>query len=633
MRTKLSLACAAMGAAALIPAAQAQEQPVVLPQIVVSATTVPTPSSEIANSVTVITAEQLQREQRRTVADALNTVPGLQVVQNGSPGAQTAVFIRGTNSNHVKVFIDGIDVSDASNPNGAFDFAHLLTADIDKIEVLRGPQSGLYGASAIGGVISITTKKGAGPAKVSGFVEGGSYGTFNQAVGVSGSQDRFNYSFNVAHFRYENQPVTPAYMLPPGGQAKGNAYDNKTYSTRLGYDVSKDLSFNLYGHYTDAVLHYSDDTTDPVTFLGETFPTQSVYKNYNFYGRAEAVWKTLDDRLVNTFAVNETNYARSNADPAPNPPTSFESSAQKYEWRGALTVLPGQVIVAGLERQNERATSDNLDAKTGNQAGFLEIQSEIARRFFFVANIRHDDNDSFGGHNTWRVAPAFIVPGTETKLKASYGTGFKAPDLYQLYGNGPFGFVGNPNLLPETSRGYDIGFEQPLFNDRVRFGVTYFRNDLQNLIDYNAAFTTLVNIGEAATYGAEAFVQVAVNDHLRARVDYTRTTARDLDTGTDLLRRPRDKYSATVTWQPIDKLTISPTVIYLGRWLDINRSTFVNEEGGRVLVVNLAAEYALDPHATVFARVDNLFNKQYEEPLGWLQPGLSAYAGVKFSIE
>ena len=282
MGTKLSLAGAALALSLFGFPANAQDGTVALPQIVVSPTIVPTPANEIANSITVITGEDMQREQRRTVTDALNAVPGLQVVQNGSSGAQTSVFIRGTNSNHVKVLIDGIDVSDASNPNGAFDFAHLLTSDIEKIEVLRGPQSGLYGASAIGGVISITTKKGSGPAKVTGMVEGGSYGTFNQAVGVSGSQDQFNYAFNVAHFRYENQPVTPAYMVPPGGHATGNAYDNKTLSSRVGYDFSKDLSVNFVGHYTDAVLHYSDDTFDPITFLGETFPTQSVYKNWNF---------------------------------------------------------------------------------------------------------------------------------------------------------------------------------------------------------------------------------------------------------------------------------------------------------------------------------------------------------------
>jgi len=633
MGTKLTLLGATLALTLFAQAAAAQDATVVLPQIVVSPTAVPTPVNETANSVTVITGEEMEREQRRTVTDALNAVPGLQVVQNGSSGAQTSVFIRGTNSNHVKVLIDGIDVSDAGNPNGAFDFAHLLTSDIDRIEVLRGPQSGLYGASAIGGVISITTKKGSGPAKVNALVEGGSYGTFNQAVGVSGSQDKFNYAFNVAHFRYENQPVTPAYMVPPGGHAIGNAYDNKTLTARLGYDVDPNLSFNLIGRYVDAMLNYSDDTFDPMTSLGVTFPEQSTYKNRDFNGRAEAVWTILDGRLVNTFAANYTNYARSNKDPDPNPQTNFDSSREKYEWHGALTVTPGQVLVAGLERQNDRANSDNLDAKTGNSAGFLELQSEFGKRLFFVANVRHDDNDAFGGHDTWRVAPAVIVPMTETKLKASYGTGFKAPDLYQLYGNGPYGFVGNPNLLPETSSGYDYGFEQPLLNDRVRFGVTYYRNDISNLIDYNSTFTTLVNVGKALTYGEEAFIAVTVNDQLHARLDYTQTTAKDLDTDTELLRRPRHKYSVSADWRPTDKLTISPTLIYLGHWLDIDRSTFVNREGGGVVTVNLAVNYAYDNHVTLFARADNLFNQQYEEPLGWLQPGLSIYAGIKVTTD
>jgi vitamin B12 transporter len=625
-------AVAFTGLMLLAPAVKAQDQSqsnaVVLPSIVVSATTVPTPAAEVASSVTVITAADIAREQRRTVADLLMTVPGLDVVQNGSPGTQTSIFIRGTNSNQVKVLVDGIDMSDPSNPTGGFDFGHLLTSDIERIEVLRGPQSGLYGADAIGGVIDITTKKGSGPAKVTGMVEGGSFGSFNQAVGVTGSQGRFNYAFNVSHYSYTDLPVTPGYMVPPGSHAMGNAYDNKTISTRLGAEVTDNLAFNFIGRYTNAKLNYSDD--DPSTFPGVTFSQQSTYKNQDFHGRVEAVTKSLDGRLVNTFGVNYSEYWRNNQDPAPNPPTSFDGSREKFDWRGKLLLTPGETLVAGLERENDRATSDNLNGKTGNQAGYVELQSEVAKRFFLASNVRYDDNDSFGGHATWRLAPSFIVPGTETKLKASYGTGFKPPQLYQLYGVGPYGFVGNPNLLPETSSGYDFGFEQPL-GRRVRVGLTYFHNDITNLIDYNTSYTSLVNIGKAKTYGVEAFASFEITGNLRTRFDYTHTIAKDEITGMDLLRRPRDKYSASAVWRPTDRLTITPTLLYLGTWLDIDRSTFVYRDGGDVAVVNLAADYVLNEHVTLFGRVDNLFNKQYEDPLGWLQPGLAVYGGVKLA--
>lgn len=623
-------ALAAMTLLAQAAAAQDQSQPVVLPTIAVSPTTIPTPVAQIGNSVTVITADEIARTQRRTVADLLATVPGLNVAQQGSPGALTSVFIRGTNSNHVKVLIDGMDVGDPSIANGGFDFGHLMTQDIERIEILRGPQSGLYGADAIGGVISIITKKGSGPPKVTGYLEGGSFGTFNQAVGLSGGTDRYDYAFNVSHVRYTNMPVTPGYMVPPGGHAIGNAYDNTTVSTRLGATVNENLRFNFIGRYVDGRLNYSDDTFNPVTFLGETFPTQSVYKDQEFHGRAEAVVTLLDGRFINIFGVNYTDYRRSNKDPDPNPLNTFIGSRDKYDWRGTFVVMPGQTLVAGLERQNERADTDNVSAKTGNEAGYLELQSEIAQRLFLVANIRHDIHDTFGGHTTWRVAPAFIVPGTETKLKASYGTGFKAPNLYQLFGVGPFGFMGNPGLLPESSTGYDFGFEQPL-GPRARFGVTYFRNDIADLITLNATFTSLINVGKAVTYGVETFLAVDVNDALGVRIDYTHMTALDAIAGTELLRRPRDKYSVSGVWRATDRLTISPTVLYLGRWRDIDRSTFVFREAGDVAIVNLAADYVLNDNVTLFARADNLFNKQYENPLGWMQPGLAVYGGVKLA--
>lgn len=218
--------------------------------VVVSPTTVMPPSDQSASSVTVITADDIERRHLRTVPDVLATVPGLNVVQSGGTGSQTSVFIRGTNSNHVKVLIDGIDVSDPSNPTGSFDFGQLLTGDVERIEVLRGPQSGLCGSSAIGGVISITTKPGNGPPKVTLSTEGGSFGTTNERASLSGSQANFNYVFNVQHFQSASTPVTPSCDLAPGEHRNNDFYDNWTYSTKLGAKLSDTLAVNVVGRPT-----------------------------------------------------------------------------------------------------------------------------------------------------------------------------------------------------------------------------------------------------------------------------------------------------------------------------------------------------------------------------------------------
>lgn len=645
MKSKIwgALLASAFASIALpVPAADAQSNTVVLPPISVSATQIPTPVDQFGSSVTVITAEEIERDQRRTIPDVLNNVPGLHVVQTGGPGGQTAIFMRGTGSQHIKVLIDGIDVSDASTPNGAIDLGHLLSSDIERVEVLRGPQGSLYGSNAIGGVISIETKKGSGPAKAGAVVEGGSMGTFNQAASLRGEEKNIDYAFNVAHYRSTDISVTPAYMVPSGGHANPNSYDNMTYATRLGAKVTDDLKVNFIGRYIDARLLYTNDNLNVFPFVSNI--ERSDYGNKTFLGRAEAVWALLDGHLVNTFGANLTDYKRNNQDPNGTPESKYASTRAKFDWHGNLVVTPGQTLVMGFEREDERASSSSLgtfpavpisyNAKSGNQAAYLELQSQFAKRFFLVSNIRIDDNDQFGNHVTWRLAPAFLVPVTETKLKGSYGTAFKAPTLYELYGVGDFNFIGNPQLKPETSNGYDFGFEQPLFNGRVNFGATYFHNDISNLI--NGVFVpanTYVNIGKAETYGVETFAEAKVTERLRVRGDYTRTIAKDSTTGLDLVRRPRDKASGSVVWNAIDPLTLSANVLYVGSWFDFDRQglVFPAAPTPSYTVVNIAASYVMNSNVTWFGRVDNLFDKKYENPIGWMQPGLAVYGGVKLT--
>jgi vitamin B12 transporter len=594
---------------------------------VVSPTGVVTPAEQLASSVTVVTEKDIQTQQHRTVPDILNTVPGVNVVQAGGPGAQTSVFMRGTNANHTKVIVDGIDIGDPANSNGAFDYAHLLAADIQQMEILRGPQSGLYGSDAIGGVISIVTKKGEGPPRATGSIEAGSFNTFNQRLGLSGSEQNFNYAVNVAHLHAGNIPVTPPELLPPGRKAIGNNYDNMTYSTKLGVDLNENLTVNSVVRYTDATLLFTGDSGFP------SIPnaTQSMHGVQQLFNREEAVWSLFDGRIKNYFGVNYTNSRGYDVSPGDPAATTTTGTRLKFDWHTVAEIARDHNLIVGAEQQTDRIDTADFAAQNGNKAGFIELQSAFAERFFLVANIREDSNDRFGEHMTYRIAPAVILPVTETKLKASYGTGFKAPSLSQLYQDYPaFGFFANPNLKPEQSTGYDAGFEQPLFNDRVRFGSTYFHNDITDLIDYNDTFSSLVNVNGATTEGTETFVSAQITERFGVRADYTSTRAVDAGTGLQLLRRPKEKWSATATWLPVDELTLSATMLRVSNWVDVTRD---GSASGIVApgytLVNLRGGYAINDQVKVFGRVDNLFDVRYQNPTGFLSPGLGIFGGIR----
>ena len=603
-------------------------------EIVVSATKIETPINEIGSSVTVITDKEIERDQQRTLPDVLRTVPGLNVVQTGGPGGKTSLFTRGTNSNHTKVLIDGIDANDPSQ-DGVFDFGQVLTSDIAQVEVLRGPQSSLYGSDALGGVVNIVTKKGEGPPQFTGRLEGGSFGTFKQSASVRGSVSRFNYSFNVAHFLADDTPVTPLDLLPPGRKRINDSYENTTVSTKLGLDVTDTFGFDFAGRYTDSTLFFTGD--DFSVFPSVPAANQSEQNARQFFARGEAHLALFDGVFKNRFGVGYTNYRTTIQAPDTGfglPPENINHGDRlKFDWQGNIELAKGHVLALGAEDYNDRLIDSPISAENENAAGFVELQSEILPRLFTVASVRYDNNERFGDKTTWRVAPAYIVPQTNTKLKASYGTGFKAPSLTQLFVSFPaFNFFANPNLQPEENEGYDFGFEQPLAEDRIHFGATYFHNDIRNLINANATFTSLENVGSATTEGVEAFASVAVTERFTVRADYTYTRAVDDTTGLELLRRPKHKASLTATWRPTDRLSFSATGLYVGSQVDGNRSFSIQRlDTDPYFVVNLAANYDAGKGVTVFARIDNAFDERYENPTGFQRPGFGVFGGASFT--
>jgi vitamin B12 transporter len=602
--------------------------------IVVTATRVPTPVSQVASSMTVITADDIAVNGLDTLPDVLANAPGLNIVQTGGPGGPTSVFMRGTNSDHVKVLVDGIDVTDVSNPNDSFDFGQFLTSDVAKVEILRGPQSGLYGSDAIGGVINIITKSGEGPAQFAAGLGGGSFDTFNQTAGVSGSEDDFHYVADFQHFYSGTTPVTPTELLAPSEVRNDDRYDNITASTKLGYDVTDNFDLGFVGRYTNSQLNFTGDNYNFYPSVPDA--TQSVSSVVEYFTRATAHLVLFNGFFEQTLGFAYTSSSSNDLSPDSGP-SPYAGDRVKVDWQGNLKFSDSEILVIGAEHEHDEIRVP-LSASTDIDSGYAELQSTLIPDLFNSVALRYDSNSNFGDRLTFREAPAYLIETTGTKLKASIGTGFKAPTLSELYQNFPsYGFYANPNLRPETSIGYDAGFEQSLFADQAQFGATYFCNNIKNLIDDNATFTSYTNIDTAKTDGVEAFIAYQPIQSVNLRADYTYTEA----TGTQpndgifnqvLLRRPKNKLSVDTKWQATNALSFDADVLYVSSWEDIGRETEVDLKQPGFTTANVAVNYDINDMFTVYARVSNIFDEHYQDPNGFLRPGRGFYAGIKAKI-
>jgi vitamin B12 transporter len=598
--------------------------------LIVTATRVPTAESQVASSVDTIDTAAIEAQQLRSLPDILQTMPGLNLVQTGGEGGQTSLFTRGTNSNHTKVLLDGIDISDPSTPTGAVDLGRVLAANVANVEVLRGPGSGLYGSDAIGGVVNIITKAGEGPLAASASLEGGSFDTFNQTGEVSGSDGAFHYRATIQHLHAGATPVTPLDLLPPGQARNDDFFDGVTASTKLGYDVTGDFDIGLVAHWSDNLSKITGDAFDPITFASIPSPTQTRIASQQYETRATAHWNLgwLDQVLGIAYGSSQSR----SADPS-NGPSASSADRIKLDWQGNVKVADGQTLVLGAETARD-AVHMPLSAGYTTNAGYAELQSAWGSGIFSAASLRYDDNSQFGDRLTWRIAPSVELDDSGVRLKASVGTGFKAPSLDQLYHSYPsFFFFANPNLKPETSTGYDLGAEWTAFSGFIA-GATWFHNDIRGLITTDpVTFSTSVNLNKARTQGVEVFAAWQVTDALRLRADYTYTDAIDGTTGLELLRRPHNKTSLTGSLQALPQLGLDATLLAIGPWIDGSRDFSVPRlASSGYVTVNLAAHYDLDARFTLFARADNLLNESYQNPVGFLGPERALYAGMQAKL-
>ena len=617
-----------------------------LPNMVVTATRTETPEDEVGSAITVITAKDISDKNINNVADALRTVPGLDVVRSGSVGQQTSVFLRGANSNHTLVLVDGVEMNDPSSPTGAFDFAFLQTDNIERIEVLRGAASAAYGSDAMGGVINVITKKGEGKLKLTGVAEGGSYGTWKTGGNISGGTERVNYSFDASRLETDGFSSADKNM----GNVLPNGYRNTNLSGRTGFKVNEALDLGV-------TLRYGEGKSFLDNVGGKGPDDPNYYGTFNeLFTRGFGHLKLLDGLWEQTLGVAYSRTDRNNVNAVDYLHTSSSAASNlgekvKLDYQNIFHVHKSNTVMVGVEEEADSlssfassndpdpipeysySSSASIPLKTMNTMGYyLQDQIKLFDRSFTTLGVRYDDNNRFGGHETWRANELYTIKETSTRLKGSYGTGFKAPTLNQLYDT--IYLSGNPNLKPETSRGWDVGVEQDIFKKFSTLGVSYFENDISNLIvatpqSPGSWVYINQNVSKAKTNGIETFMEMRPLTDLTLRSTYTYQDAKNLDTGNQLLRRPRNKASFDTDYRFLEKAHVHVNVLMVGQKFDY----LENGQGplSGYVTLNLAGSYDVHKNVQLFARIDNVLNKQYEEVYGYGTSGVAGYGGVKLA--
>jgi len=616
-------------------------------EMVVTADREPEPISRTGSSISVVKGETLATSNPGSLVDALRTVPGLDISESGGPGATTNIRLRGANTGQTLVMIDGIRINDPTAASGDFDFAMFAPSAIERIEVLKGPQSALYGSDAMGGVVNIITKKGSGPAQFNVRTEGGSYGTAVTNGSVTGSQGPWSYAVTGGG-QHSNGFSRFGYRIPPleakFGPLERDGFDRVGGSARFGYDAGEGVRLE-----TGMLSSFTRSAYDQSTGTFPDTPSSATRQLDQVWGRASV--DTFGGILTHNLNVFDTHIDRQFNDVTyktnklPQNTTSivsgFVGNSTGAEYQGNLKLGPLGSLIVGSRTQHETANtySTNVLPKPGpttpligkaqdTNSVFALWQLPIGERLNITLGGRVDDVVDVARFETWRATAAYTIAETGTKFHTSAGTGAKAPTLFQLYDTAN----GTPTLKPEESFGYDGGIDQSLFDGRVIVSLTGFSNDFSNLINFVSGPCTriqptgcFINVARAETSGLEVGTTINVLPGLvKFNAAYTYLHAIDLATGLVLARRPKNLARFSLTITPTDRWLIEPRVLTVSK--RYSSAGQINQVDAYTRV-DIYTEYKLDKNWKVFARGENILNEHYQEVFNFGTTGPAVYAG------
>lgn len=581
--------------------------------VVFSANRTPTDYAKVGSSVSVITEKDIDAQSKTFLQDYLQQVPGVTFTQAGPSGATTSFRMRGASQNYVKVLVDGMDISDPSLTQTAVQFENLLVGDVAQVEVLKGSQSTLYGGDAVAGVISIDTKYATRP----GYFQsgGGEYGTYNTSRGAYSAGYAAQNGSNIA---FTVQGLNTSGFSAAAAQPEDDGYRNFTLSGRGEYKLSEAMTVFFAGRTLDARLEYDNP---PVDAANVTDTAQSA-------GRVGANISLLGGQFVNTFAVQGMEIGRDYT--TAFGPNSYDGDRIKGEYRGVFSFNRQLAIVAGAdwERNGAVNTFDPLRHEVDVTSPYAQVIVEPFDGLVLTGGGRIDNHSMFGAYDTHRLTAAYLLPQTETKFHASYGTGFRAPSLYELYDP----FSGNPNFRPETSESWDAGVDQEFMRGTFGIGATYFVLDTTDLITFNSftfAYEQIPGLTKSNGVELSAFAKLTKTTLLTAAYTYTGTEEPD---GTRVARVPRHNFVVGVSAQPIDKLSVNVTGQYVADTLDATGFPLVDVPVDNYFLLSAKVGYEVLPGAIAYVRGENLLDENYVTTVNYNTPGLAVFGGVQFAL-
>jgi len=630
--------------------AYAEEAPLAAPApdaaadtILVTATRLAMPADQIAASVTVLDKTAIDRSQDIGVTELLLRTPGISISRNGGYGTATSLRIRGAESDQTVVAIDGVKLNDPSATGGGYNFANLLAGDISRIEVLRGPQSILWGSQAIGGVVNVVTAMPSKALEGSFDIEAGSRETVSARTAIGGKTGPLAWRIGGQAFTTDGiSAISPAF-----GGVEPDSYANRNVSGRAVLELVHGVSVDLRGYFGSSRVEIDGTSADALDYS----------LNREFVGYAGLNFDLLGGQLRNRVAYAYTDTDRDIFNPTRARPQSFDSAGQnrRFEYEGSFAVAEGLTLLAGAENERSRFRSVSpaaslatpVPAPARGEAEITSIYGQLAAEpvagLTLNAGLRYDDHNRYGGRTLFAAGGVWRLP-TGTLLRASYGEGFKAPSLFQLFSE-----FGNAALDPEQAKGWEAGAEQRLFEEKLVFSAAYFERTTKGQIIFNSCTSTSTvplcfvpgstaarrsgyysNVARAEAHGVEAQASLRLGG-FSLDGNYTWTVADDRSVGSVtfgkwLPRRPRHEANGSISHEWTCGLTTGAAVRWSGRSYDNAANTTVL---GAYTLVDLRAEYELSDTVRLFARAENLFDEKYMTAFRYGSLGRSLYAGIR----